>query len=103
MREERARFEDSFFAISGDNGTTPLEGLLGYLKTGEYASLFFSRKDTLAVNFYDLRSRVIPLVCSRQGLGLCTNPWQECLLRSRQFLCCAAIAKNTHQQNLYTL
>ena len=33
-----------FFAISGDNGTTPLEGLLGYLKTGEYASLFFQEK-----------------------------------------------------------
>ena len=47
----RASFEDSFFAISGDNGTTPLEGLLGYLKTGGYASLFLSRKDTLAVNF----------------------------------------------------
>ena len=101
MREERARFEDSFFAISGDNGTTHLEEILGYLKTGEYASMLFSRKDTLAINFYDLRIRVIPLVCSRQGLGLCTNPWQECLLRSRQFLCCAAIAKIA--PNLYTL
>ena len=44
VREVRARFDDLFFAISGDNGTTPLEGLLGYLKTGEYASLFFQEK-----------------------------------------------------------
>ena len=101
MREERAKFEDSFFAISGDNGTTPLEQLLGYLKTGEYASILFSRKDTLAIIFYDLRMRVIPPVCSRQGFGLCTNPWQECLLRSKQFMCCAAIAKIV--ANLYTL
>ena len=53
----RARFDDPFFAISGDNGTTPLEGLLGYLKTGEFAFLFFSRKDTLALNFYASEAR----------------------------------------------
>ena len=101
MSEERARFADSFFAISGDNGTTPLEESLGCLKTREYASILFFRKDTLSINFYDLRIRVIPLVCSRQGLGLCTYPWQEYLLRSRHFMCCAAIAKIA--PNLYTL
>ena len=51
MRAERARFEDAFFVISGDNGATPLEELLGYLKTGGYAWLLFSSKDTLAINF----------------------------------------------------
>ena len=80
-----------------------MEEILVYLKTGEYAFKPLSRKDTLAVNFYDLRSRVIPLVCSRQGLGLCTNPWQECLLISRQFLCCAAIAKNAPTEPIHTL
>ena len=94
MSEERARFADSFFAISGDNGTTPLEVSLGCLKTREYASiLFFFKEDTLSIYCYDLRMRVMPFVCSRQGLGLCTYPWQEYLLRSRQFMCCAAIAK----------
>ena len=45
MSEKRAKFADSLFAISGDNGTTPLEQLLGYLKTGEYASIVFSKKE----------------------------------------------------------
>ncbi len=44
VSEERARFADSFFAISGDNGTTPLEVSLGCLKTREYASILFSEK-----------------------------------------------------------
>ena len=37
--------QTSFFAISGDNGTTPLEVSPGCLKTREYASiLFFHRR-----------------------------------------------------------
>ena len=61
MSEERARFADSFFAISGDNGTTPLEVSLGCLKTREYASILLFRKDTSTIYFYDLRIRVIPI------------------------------------------